>query len=51
MEHAQHRNGVSIQWVEASAIVDGHFLVPFEAIEDSGFFTDLWTLEFKLPRL
>ena len=31
--------------------VDGHFLVPFEAIEDSGFFTDLWTLEFKLPRL
>ena len=25
--------------------VDGHFLVPFEALEDEAFFTDLWTLD------
>ena len=35
MEHAQHRNGVSIQWVEASAIVDGHFLVAVQGLKSS----------------
>ena len=35
MEHARHRNGVSIQWVEASAIVDGHFLVAVQGLKNS----------------
>jgi hypothetical protein len=30
--------------------VDGHFLIPFEAIEDPEFFTDLWALVVDAPR-
>ena len=35
MEHDQAGNGVAIEWIEASAVVDGHFLVPVLGLKNS----------------
>ena len=45
MEHDQSGNGVAIEWIEASAVVDGHFLVPVLGLKNSVPFEKLppWT--------
>jgi hypothetical protein len=45
MEHDQSGNGVAIEWIEASAVVDGHFLVPVLGLKTSVPFEKLppWT--------
>jgi len=45
MEHDQYGNGVAIEWIEASAVVDGHFLVPVLGLKNSVPFEKLppWT--------
>ena len=35
LEHEQSGNGVSIDWIEPSDVVDGHFLIPIQGLTNS----------------